>query len=180
MAIRQEPDRWFLTPGDIHVKVLPDGDPVRITDDSRSKYGLAFSPDGTRLAYTVAAWKTYVVSPLGGSPTLFLDNASGVTWLDAHRIVFSEVSLANSVHMGVVTAMEDRFDRRPVYFPRDSRGMVHLSYPSPDQCLTGRLNRGERHSPPKKANGRLGHDPGLFARQPIAVLLEKRIPREAD
>jgi DNA-binding winged helix-turn-helix (wHTH) protein/Tol biopolymer transport system component len=126
-------DNWFLTRDQIYVKLLPYGEPIQITHDSRPKYGLAFSPDGSRIAYTVAApWSTYVVSPLGGEPTLLLTNSSGVTWLDHRRILFSEVNPPRSVHMGVVTAMEDRSQQRPVYFPQDERGMVHLSYPSPD------------------------------------------------
>ena len=126
-------DNWFLTPGQIYVKPLPDGDPVQITHDPRPKYGPAFSPDGSRIAYTVAGpWSTYVVSPLGGEPRLLLTNASGVTWLDERRILFSEINPINTLHMGVITALEDRSERRPVYFPQDERGMVHLSYASPD------------------------------------------------
>ena len=78
-------------------------------------------------------WSTYVVSPLGGEPTLLLTNSSGVTWLDQRRILFSEVNPPRSVHMGVVTAMEDRSEQRTIYFPQDERGMVHLSYASPDR-----------------------------------------------
>lgn len=126
-------DNWFLTPDQIYVKLLPNGEPVQLTRDPRPKYGLAFSPDGSRIVYTVAPWSTYVVSPLGGQPTLFLTNSSGVTWLDQRRILFSEVNPPRSVHMGVVTAMEDRSEQRTIYFPQDERGMVHLSYASPDR-----------------------------------------------
>ena len=126
-------DNWWLTPDQIYVKLLPDGEPVQITHDSRPKYGLAFSPDGSRIVYTVFPWSTYVVSPLGGEPTLLLTNSSGVTWLDQRRILFSEVNPPRSVHMGVVTALEDRSEQRTIYFPQDERGMVHLSYASPDR-----------------------------------------------
>ena len=47
-------DNWFLTPDQIYVKLLPNGEPVQVTHDPRPKYGLAFSPDGSRIAYTVA------------------------------------------------------------------------------------------------------------------------------
>ena len=47
-------DNWWLTPDQIYVKLLPDGEPVQLTHDSRPKYGLAFSPDGSRIVYTVA------------------------------------------------------------------------------------------------------------------------------
>ncbi len=126
-------DKGWLTPDQIYVMLLPDGEPVQLTHDSRPKYGLAFSPDGSRLVYTVFPWSTYAVSPLGGEPTLLLNNSSGVTWLDQRRILFSEMSPPGSVHMGVVTAMEDRSQQRTVYFPQDERGMVHLSYASPDR-----------------------------------------------
>jgi eukaryotic-like serine/threonine-protein kinase len=127
-------DNWWLTPDQIYVKLLPSGEPVQLTRDPRPKYGLAFSPDGSRITYTVAGpWSTYVVSPLGGEPTLLLTNSSGVTWLDRRRILFSEVNPPRSTHMGVVTALEDRSEQRTIYFPQDERGMVHLSYASPDR-----------------------------------------------
>ena len=47
-------DNWLLTPDQIYVKLLPNGEPVQLTHDPRPKYGLAFSPDGSRIAYTVA------------------------------------------------------------------------------------------------------------------------------
>ena len=126
-------ENWWLTPDQIYVKLLPDGDPVQITRDPRPKYGPAFSPDGSRIIYNVPSWSTYTVSPLGGEPSLFLNNSSGVTWLDRRRILFSEVNPPHSTHMGLVTALEDRSDEHSVYFPQDERGMVHLSYPSPDR-----------------------------------------------
>jgi len=86
---------WFNTPDQIYVKLLPNGEPVQLTNDSRLKYGLAFAPDGSRIAYTVAepgeGWKTFAVSPLGGKPSLLLSNAAGLTWLDHHRVIFSEI-----------------------------------------------------------------------------------------
>ena len=127
-------ENWFATPDQIYVKLLPNGEPVQLTHDSRQKYGPTFSPDGSRVLYTVPAWATYAVSPLGGEPALFLNNASGVTWLDRRRILFSEANPPTSTHMGVVTANEDRSDLRRIYFPNDVRGMVHLSYPSPDRA----------------------------------------------
>jgi serine/threonine protein kinase len=126
-------DKWFLSPGQIYLKMLPNGEPVQITHDPRLKYGPTFSPDGSRILYTIFPWSTYTVSILGGEPTLFLNNSSGVTWLDPHRILFSEVNPPRSIHMGVVSAMEDRSQQRTIYFPQEERGMVHLSYPSPDR-----------------------------------------------
>ena len=89
-------DSWFLTPGQIFVKWLPQGEPVQLTNDHTLKYGLAFSPDGSRIAYTVfggdgSDWRTFTVSVLGGPPSLLLSNAAGLTWLDQHRILGLEL-----------------------------------------------------------------------------------------
>jgi len=127
---------WFLSPDPIYIKMLPDGDPVLLTSDARWKYGPTFSPDSSRIAYTVtergtSSWKTFTVSLLGGEPKLLLANASGVTWLDQRRFLFSEIR--SGEHMGVVTATANRSEYRRIYFPQNERGMVHLSYPSPDR-----------------------------------------------
>jgi dipeptidyl aminopeptidase/acylaminoacyl peptidase len=45
--------------------------------------------------------------------------------------LFSEIK--TGLHMGVVTATENRSEYRQIYFPRNERGMVHLSYASPDR-----------------------------------------------
>jgi Tol biopolymer transport system component len=129
---------WWDNSGPIYVKLLPNGDPVQLTHDSRPKYGLAFSPDGSRIAYTVhsvdpkstVTWAAYTVSSLGGEPTKLLSNAAGLTWLDERHVLFSAIK--TGLHMGVVTAMENRSEYRQIYFPRNERGMVHLSYASPD------------------------------------------------
>lgn len=130
---------WWESSGEIYVKLLPNGEPVQVTHDPRPKYGLAFSPDGSRIAYTVnntgmnstGGWTTYTVSPLGGEPTKLLSNAAGLTWLDERHVLFSEIK--TGLHMGVVTATENRSEYRQIYFPRNERGMVHLSYASPDR-----------------------------------------------
>jgi hypothetical protein len=125
---------WWLTSGQIWVKLLPGGEPIQVTRDPRPKYGLSFSPDGSRIAYTVVeggVWKTITVSSIGGEPSLMLSNAAGLTWLDTERVLFSEIE--TGVHMGVVTAKSNRSEYQPIYFPRDERGMVHLSYASPDR-----------------------------------------------
>jgi hypothetical protein len=110
---------WFFTPDEIYVRMLPSGESVQLTHDSRPKYGLAFSPDGTRIAYTVAGkrgWTTVIVSVLGGESSELLTNAAGLTWLDEHRILFSEVKTGQ--HMGVVTATETGPSTEQSTFPR--------------------------------------------------------------
>jgi DNA-binding winged helix-turn-helix (wHTH) protein/Tol biopolymer transport system component len=128
-------DRTFFVTGEIYVKLLPNGEPVQLTHDPRQKYNLAFSPDGSRIAYTAIDegphWKTYTVSSLGGDSTLLLSNAAGLSWLDDHHLLFSEVKTAPN--MGIVTATENRSSRREIYFPAHQRGMAHYSYASPDR-----------------------------------------------
>lgn len=124
----------FLTSDRIYVKMLPNGETRRVTDDDRLKYGLAFSPDGSEIAYTVlelSGFSTYEVSALGGEPHLLLSNAAGLVWLDPQRLLFSEIR--SGIHMGTVTSTATRADLREIYFPEHERGMAHYSFPSPDR-----------------------------------------------
>ena len=124
----------FLTSDQIYVMMLPDGEAKRVTDDDRPKYGLAFSPDGSEIAYTVlenSGFSTYEVSALGGEPQLLLKNAAGLVWLDPQRLLFSEIR--SGIHLGVVTATVTRDSLREIYFPAHERGMAHYSFPSPNR-----------------------------------------------
>ena len=124
----------FLTSDKIYVKMLPNGVARRVTNDDREKYGMAFSPDGSEIAYTVlegSAFSTYAVSALGGEPHLLLKNAAGLVWLGPHRLLFSESR--SGIHLGLVTATVTRSGLRDIYFPAHQRGMVHDAYPSPDR-----------------------------------------------
>jgi DNA-binding winged helix-turn-helix (wHTH) protein/Tol biopolymer transport system component len=123
----------MFTADQIYVKMLPNGEPVQLTHDPRQKYNLAFSPDGSQIAYTVMekGWHTYTVSVLGGDSKLFLPNAAGLSWLDQHHLLFSEFK--TGVHLGIVTAGEDRSEHREIYFPAEERMMAHYSYLSPDR-----------------------------------------------
>jgi DNA-binding winged helix-turn-helix (wHTH) protein/Tol biopolymer transport system component len=124
----------FLTSDQIYIKMLPNGEARRVTDDARPKYGLAFSPDGAEIAYTVletSVFSTYEVSALGGEPHLLLKNAAGLVWLDLQHLLFSEIR--TGIHLGVVTATRTRAGLREIYFPAHERGMAHYSFPSPDR-----------------------------------------------
>lgn len=126
----------FLSSDQIYVKMLPNGEARRVTDDSRPKYGPAFSPDGSEIAYTVlepSAFSTYEVSALGGEPHLLMSNAAGLVWLDAQRVLFSQIPSRIGIHLGVVTATVTGAGQRTIYFPEHERGMAHYSYPSPDR-----------------------------------------------
>ena len=123
----------FVTPGQIYVKMLPDGQPFQLTHDDSPKMGPAFSPDGSRIAYSVvtgAGWDTWVVPVLGGEPRELLPNASALTWAGSEHVIFSESK--TDQRMGVVTAAESRTGERDVYLPADQHGMAHRSWLSPD------------------------------------------------
>ena len=125
----------FFGPGQIYVKILPDGDPVELTHDSTEKLHPQFSPDGTRIAYGTYldqrfAWDTWEVPVLGGEPRQMFTNATGLTWTAPGRLLFSEIKMG--VHMGVVTADENRGHQRDVYLPMSDPRMAHRSYLSPD------------------------------------------------
>jgi Tol biopolymer transport system component len=125
----------FVGPAEVYVKVLPDGEPVQLTKDGFAKMGPAvFSPDGSRIAYSVipapAIWETWHVSVLGGEPRRWLPNAEGLTWLDAKRLLFSEIK--SGIHMALVTSLESRAESRDVYVPAHETGMAHRSSVSPN------------------------------------------------
>ena len=65
----------FLSAGQIYVKMLPNGESVRLTSGGGRKYGPVFTPDGSRIAYTDVSnsgtsllWDTWTVPVLGGDP----------------------------------------------------------------------------------------------------------------
>jgi Tol biopolymer transport system component/predicted Ser/Thr protein kinase len=129
----------FVGPGQVYVKLLPDGEPVQLTHDDLNKSGSPkFSPDGTRLAYTAltkSGWETWVVPVLGGQPRPFLANASGLTWIGAgarqSRLLYSEPT-GRGDQMAIVSSTEGRAQHRTVYMPPE-KGMAHRSYLSPDR-----------------------------------------------
>jgi eukaryotic-like serine/threonine-protein kinase len=124
----------FVTPGELYVKILPDGQPVQLTHDDLLKMAPVFSPDGSRIAYTATdgkfGWNTWVVPVLGGEPQQLLPNTAGLTWADRQHVVFSEVK--TGWHMGIATATENRAGERDVYLPADMTGMAHRSWLSPN------------------------------------------------
>ncbi len=125
----------FYGPGQVYLKTLPDGEPVALTSDSLKKMSPAFSPDGSRIAYTTVnslfEWDTWVVATSGGAPRQWLRNASGLSWTGPGQVLFS--AMRTSPHMGIVAADEDGRHLRDVYVPPHGHEMAHRSYPSPDR-----------------------------------------------
>ena len=124
----------FFGPGQVYVKMLPDGEPVQLTNDNQPKMRPVFSPDGTRIAYTVVGpkflWDTWVVPVLGGAPQQWLKNASGLVWTGPQQVMFAEIK--KPPHMGIVAADERRIGQQDVYLPTHEHAMAHLSYASPN------------------------------------------------
>ena len=78
----------FAGPGQIYVKLLPDGEPFQLTHDRTNKISPVFLPAGDRIAYGVTGsmanamgWSTWVVPVFGGQPSLLLSNTSALTWI---------------------------------------------------------------------------------------------------
>jgi len=121
----------FIGPGQVYVKLLPDGEPIALTHDDLPKMGPVFSPDGGRIAYTVNdgnSWDTWEVSAIKGEPRRWLRNASGLTWVGPGDLLFSQVKTGN--HMGIIRSSESRTQTSELYFP--VHGMAHRSYTSPN------------------------------------------------
>jgi eukaryotic-like serine/threonine-protein kinase len=136
----------YPRPGQIYVKLLPDGEPVQLTTDNLLKWNLKFSPDGARIAYsTIAAngrtLDTWTVPVLGGQPRLLFTNASALTWTGP-LVLFSELT-GRGDQMSIVSSTESRTNPRTVYLP-PVEGMAHRSYLSPDrkQVLVIEMDQG--------------------------------------
>ena len=129
------------------MKQLPNGEAVPLTNDDHEKMSPVFSPDGTRIAYTVASgnqqWNTWIVPTLRGTPRLWLHNASGLTWIPSNEFLFSEVKPGTAQHMAIMIANETRTTSTDLYLPEHTAAMAHRSALSPDGkwVLVGRNGR---------------------------------------
>jgi serine/threonine protein kinase/Tol biopolymer transport system component len=136
----------LMGPGEVFVKLLPDGEPVQLTHDGFNKMDPRFSPDGTRIAYTAgdnlpgaATMNMWTVPVLGGQPQRLLTNAEGLTWIGAQqsgtarapRVLFSELT-GRGAQMSIVSSTESRAELRRIYDPPPNDGMAHRSFLSPD------------------------------------------------
>ena len=122
--------------GQIWLKTLPDGDPIQLTRTPFRKQTLSFSQDGARLYFTQVqgqfAWNTYEVPLLGAQePSLFMANATGLSWIGRDQLLFS--AIRQGIHMKLMTSSANRTGARDIYVPADQEfGMVHRSALSPD------------------------------------------------
>jgi serine/threonine protein kinase/Tol biopolymer transport system component len=121
----------FAAQAEVYVQMLSGGDPIALTHDGASKMSPVFSPDGSQIAYTVPGrWDTWTLPTLGGEPRMLLPNASGLTWINGHQLLFSE--LTEGRHMILATSDENRNGERIVFAPPGKGSMAHRSSLSPD------------------------------------------------
>jgi eukaryotic-like serine/threonine-protein kinase len=122
--------------GQIWFKSLPEGEPFQLTKSPFRKQTINFSEDSSRLYFTQIegpfVWNTYELPLLGGQePKLFMANATGLSWIDRDRVLFSTIT--TGIHMKLSTSNASRTDERDIYVPLDHlHGMVHRSALSPD------------------------------------------------
>jgi eukaryotic-like serine/threonine-protein kinase len=134
----------FFGPGQVYMKLLPDGEPVQLTNSDDFKMSPKFSPDGTNIAYSTASadfmsMDTWSVPVRGGPPRRLLTNAEGLTWVQQPNtqasappvVMFSELTGLGG-QMSIVSSSETRTDPRNVYVPPGGDGMAHRSYVSPN------------------------------------------------
>jgi eukaryotic-like serine/threonine-protein kinase len=82
-----------------------------------------FSPDGATIAFTVP-YETWTVPVSGGKAQLWLPNASGLQWVDANTLLFSE--MLRMPHMRITTSDGSGTRPRAIYVPEDPTGMAHM------------------------------------------------------
>jgi hypothetical protein len=118
----------------VYVKSLPDGPPLRLTSTPGHKRSPAFSPDGSRIAYSAIGedwkWDTWSVSINGGDPRLMLRNANALQWTRDGRILFSQFK--EGAHLGITRADESGANQEELWFPPLGFQMAHQSDLSPD------------------------------------------------
>jgi DNA-binding winged helix-turn-helix (wHTH) protein/Tol biopolymer transport system component len=128
----------FQGHGQIWLKVLPNGEPVKLTDVVNDPiWAPAFTPDSANVLYSQidlhqGSWDTWMVPVTGQSaPTRMLPNAQGLTYIGPRQVLYSQFK--DGMRLGVVTSLDDRSAQRQVYLPTHERGMAHFSYLSPDR-----------------------------------------------
>ena len=127
----------FLSAGQIWLKLLPDGEPIQLTHSSGLIFAPTFTPDGSHVAYSAVekepggSLDTWIVPITGGETVRMLPNASGLSFIGPHQVMYSEFK--TGLHLGIVTSLDDRSEHREIYLPDHERGMAHFSYLSPDR-----------------------------------------------
>jgi eukaryotic-like serine/threonine-protein kinase len=127
----------FLSAGQVWLRLLPDGEPVQLTHTTGLIFAPTFTPDGTHVAYSAVdqapggTWNTWIVPITGGEPVRLLPNASGLSFIGPHTVMYSEFK--TGLNLGIVSSRDNRSEHREIYLPSHERGMAHYSYLSPDR-----------------------------------------------
>ena len=105
--------------GQIWFRSLPDGEAFQLTKTPLRKQTISFSQDGSRLFFTQLeshfVWNTYELPLLGAQePKLFMANATGLSWIDSDRVLFSTIT--TGIHMKLVTSKPNRTEERTFMF----------------------------------------------------------------
>jgi Tol biopolymer transport system component len=135
-------DSTFVGPGEVYVQpAVPGQEPTQLTNDGHQKMSPAFSPDGSRVAFTAimesSLWETWEAPVLRGSSGTerrLLENSGGLTWIPnttPAQVLYSFLTGEN-IHMAVAAASEGGLGVRTVYVPPKVSGMAHRSAVSPD------------------------------------------------
>ena len=127
----------FKGNGQVWLKVLPNGEPVKLTDAPGPVWAPAFTPDGANVVFSSidlqhGSWDTWTVPAIGGAhATKLLANAQALTYIGPREVLYSEFN--SGLHLAVATSLDDRSLHREVYVPVHERGMAHFSSLSPDR-----------------------------------------------
>ena len=113
--------------GQVYVKTLPDGPPLRLTNTPDHKDAPQFSPDGSRIAYTVVAedwkWDTWSVSITGDEPRLMLRNGNALNWTADGGLIFAQYK--EGAHLGIVRSDASGGNQEEIWFPPLPWQMAH-------------------------------------------------------
>ena len=86
---------FFLSAGQIYVKLLPNGESVQLTNDAGAQVrtGVYTGWLADRVHATGHSRVMGYLDCAGarGEPTRLLPNASGLTWIADHRVLFAEI-----------------------------------------------------------------------------------------
>ena len=123
--------------GQIWLKVLPNGEPVQLSNAPGPVWAPAFTPDSAKVLFTtidpkLGSWDTWSVPVTGGGePTKLLPNALALSYIGPREVMYSEFDVG--LHAGLVTSLDDRSVHRNIYAPIHEHGMARFSYLSPDR-----------------------------------------------
>ena len=129
----------FFSPGQIYVKVLPNGELVRLTNDVALKYAPVFTPDGSRIAYT--DFNVSATVPMRGTHRLFQCSGANRHYFYPTRLVLLGLPVSRSCFPRLRPTSNGYRDvqgkpggsAREIYFPANKRAMAHYAYASPDR-----------------------------------------------